>query len=155
MVKRTASTKYTVTTESSVQAGFWGGKARWTVDVAPDDYHVIDFEHTGILGKRIVKIDDRVVIKRNKSLKLVGRESFTFGGTTRHHGEITIEPVGFSHYEYTLYIDSAPFAEFVDFARAQAQNNLLGVSSHTPANKSASSSSRMFGNPNYDVSTPL
>ena len=55
--------KYTITKESSVEGGFFGGAARWTIDI-PNDYHTIDFAHSGTTGRRVVKVDDRYVIKR-------------------------------------------------------------------------------------------
>eukprot|EP01147_Barroeca_monosierra_P007028 gene7028-9607_t len=141
---RSSSIKaYNVTNTSSYNAGLLGGSIKWTLDIDEGDYHVIEFKHSGILGTRVVVVDDEFVIKRNKCLKLVGRESFTFGSTYRHYGEILVEPSKCFGYIYTLYIDGAPYTEFIEFRRTQ--QHLLSVSSLP----------RVFQNPDYNVSTPL
>lgn len=76
---------------------------------------------------------------------MVGREVFTFGGTRRHRAEIEIKPVGFKSYLYTLYIDGAPYADFLEFERAQEP--LLNVGSPSHQN--------YLTDPETDVSTAL
>lgn len=76
----------------------------------------------------------------------MGRESFTIGGSSRHHGEILIEPVGIAHYRYTLFVDGAPYADYLDFVRAQ--DPLLNL-------PKAEQQSHVHTNPDHDVSTAL
>ncbi|KAI4500498.1 hypothetical protein M0802_004460 [Mischocyttarus mexicanus] len=54
--------------------------ARWTVPLN-DGNHVIEFEHGTATGRRIVKIDDEELVRREWMFRLVGDELFTFNGT--------------------------------------------------------------------------
>lgn len=54
--------------------------ARWTVPMS-DGNHVVEFEHGTATGKRVVKVDDNVLVHRDWMFRLVGDEVFMFNNT--------------------------------------------------------------------------
>ncbi|XP_014606983.1 PREDICTED: fas apoptotic inhibitory molecule 1 isoform X1 [Polistes canadensis] len=95
--------------------------ARWTVPLN-DGNHVIEFEHGTATGRRIVKIDDEELVRREWMFRLVGDELFTFNGTKF---VIRVDPIpelnfaGFK-YSYTLWVNGKNYKNFV-----QSQSKIL------------------------------
>lgn len=54
--------------------------AKWTVPLN-DGNHVVEFEHGTATGRRVVKVDDNVIVHRDWMFRLVGDEIFTFNNT--------------------------------------------------------------------------
>ena len=78
--------------------------AVWEVHLA-DGIHMIEFEHGTTSGRRLLRVDRNVVIKRDWMFKLVGSESFHLG-KSRAQCTIRIDPVGGFAYEYSLEVSN-------------------------------------------------
>lgn len=52
--------------------------AHWNVPLN-DGVHRIEFEHGTTTGKRVIRVDGNVIMKRDWMFKLVGNEYFTVG----------------------------------------------------------------------------
>ena len=52
--------------------------AVWEVNLA-DGIHIIEFEHGTTSGKRVLRVDGEVIMKRDWMFKLVGNENFQIG----------------------------------------------------------------------------
>ena len=76
--------------------------AVWEVHLA-DGIHVIEFEHGTTSGKRVLRVDREVMVKRDWMFKLVGTECFSIG-KSKAQCTIKIEPVGGFAYEYSLEV---------------------------------------------------
>ncbi|XP_015177086.1 PREDICTED: fas apoptotic inhibitory molecule 1 [Polistes dominula] len=90
--------------------------ARWTVPLN-DGNHVIEFEHGTATGRRIVKIDDEELVRREWMFRLVGDELFTFNGTKF---VIRVDPIPGFKYSYTLWVNGKNYKNFV-----QSQSKIL------------------------------
>ncbi|XP_035727685.1 fas apoptotic inhibitory molecule 1-like isoform X3 [Vespa mandarinia] len=97
--------------ESSVEP-----TARWTVPLN-DGNHVIEFEHGTATGRRIVRIDDKVLVNREWMFRLVGDELFTFNGTKF---VIRVDPIPGFKYSYTLWVNGKNYKNFI-----QSQSKIL------------------------------
>ena len=74
--------------------------AVWEVNLA-DGIHIIEFEHGTTSGKRVLRVDGEILVKRDWMFKLVGNENFQVG-KSKAKCSIKIEPVGGFAYEYSL-----------------------------------------------------
>ena len=74
--------------------------ALWEVHLA-DGVHVIEFEHGTTSGKRVLRVDRQVMLKKDWMFKLVGTETFKVG-KNQTQCTIVIEPVGGFTYQYSL-----------------------------------------------------
>ncbi|XP_043488732.1 fas apoptotic inhibitory molecule 1 [Polistes fuscatus] len=90
--------------------------ARWTVPLN-DGNHVIEFEHGTATGRRIVKIDNEELVRREWMFRLVGDELFTFNGTKF---VIRVDPIPGFKYSYTLWVNGKNYKNFV-----QSQSKIL------------------------------
>ena len=52
--------------------------AHWNVPLN-DGVHKIEFEHGTTTGKRVIRVDDEIIFKKDWMFKLVGCEYFTVG----------------------------------------------------------------------------
>lgn len=52
--------------------------AQWNVPLN-DGLHKIEFEHGTTTGKRVIRVDGNVILKKDWMFKLVGNEHFTIG----------------------------------------------------------------------------
>ncbi|KAK2585617.1 hypothetical protein KPH14_010242 [Odynerus spinipes] len=93
-----------------------GPTARWTVPLN-DGNHVIEFEHGTATGRRVVKIDDKVLVHRDWMFRLVGDEVFTFGETKF---VIRVDPIPGLKYSYTLWVNGKSYKNFI-----QSQTKIL------------------------------
>ena len=85
--------------------------AAWEVRL-PDGVHLVEFEHGTTTGRRVARVDGKEVLRRDWMFKLVGTESFSFGGGRGkgpHHCLVKIEPVGGFSYQYTLEVNGKPY----------------------------------------------
>ncbi len=62
-------------------------------------------------GKRIVRVDNKEVVRHDWLFKLVGRETFKIG---KHHCTINIDAVSGFAYEYSLDVDGKPLEKFTE-----------------------------------------
>ena len=76
--------------------------AVWEVSLA-DGIHVIEFEHGTTSGKRILRVDRKVILKNDWMFKLVGTETIKVG-KNQTLCTIHIEPVGGFTYQYSLEV---------------------------------------------------
>ena len=76
--------------------------ALWEVHLA-DGIHMIEFEHGTTSGRRVLRVDREVIVKRDWMFKLVGNESFHIG-KSKAQCSIKIEPIGGFAYEYSLEV---------------------------------------------------
>ena len=75
----------------------------------------MEFEHDTTSGRRIIRLDNREVSRKDWLFKLVGQESFNFGTREKpHHGTIQIDAVGGFSYQYSLIIDGKPYKTFCE-----------------------------------------
>ncbi|XP_058794223.1 fas apoptotic inhibitory molecule 1 [Phymastichus coffea] len=90
--------------------------ARWEVPLS-DGVHVIEFEHGTATGRRIVKIDGKVLVNREWMFRLVGDEIFQFEGV---RFVIRVDPIPGLKYSYTLWVNGKSFKNFI-----QSQSKIL------------------------------
>lgn len=62
-------------------------------------------------GKRIVRVDQKEIIRHDWLFKLVGNESFKIG---KHQCKINIEAVSGFAYEYSMEVDGKPIEKFTE-----------------------------------------
>ncbi|CAF0744658.1 unnamed protein product [Rotaria sordida] len=80
----------------------------WQVALS-DGIHKVEFEHGTTSGKRIVRVDNKEVLRHDWLFKLVGRETFKIG---KHQCTIHIDAVSGFAYEYSLDVDGKPLEKF-------------------------------------------
>ncbi|KAJ8687255.1 hypothetical protein QAD02_023049 [Eretmocerus hayati] len=90
--------------------------ARWEVPLS-DGMHVIEFEHGTATGRRVVKIDGKVMINREWMFRLVGDEVIHFGDVKF---VIRVDPIPGLRYSYTLWVNGKSFKNFI-----QSQSKIL------------------------------
>ncbi|XP_015596626.1 fas apoptotic inhibitory molecule 1 [Cephus cinctus] len=90
--------------------------ARWNVPLS-DGNHVVEFEHGTATGKRIVKVDGKVLVHRDWMFRLVGDEVIMFAGTKF---VIRVDPIPGLKYSYTLWVNNKSYKNFV-----QSQSKVL------------------------------
>ncbi|XP_014230674.2 fas apoptotic inhibitory molecule 1 isoform X1 [Trichogramma pretiosum] len=90
--------------------------ARWEVPLK-DGVHILEFEHGTATGRRVVKIDGKVVLNREWMFRLVGDEIITFGDTKFH---IRVDPIPGLKYSYSLWVNGESYKNFI-----QSQNQVL------------------------------
>ncbi|XP_061082736.1 fas apoptotic inhibitory molecule a isoform X1 [Conger conger] len=84
----------------------------WEVALS-DGVHRIEFEHGTTTGKRVIYIDGKEVVRRDWMFKLVGKETFTVGGTETK-ATINIDAVSGFAYEYTLEINGKSLKKYME-----------------------------------------
>uniref|UniRef100_A0AC35UHF0 Fas apoptotic inhibitory molecule 1 n=1 Tax=Rhabditophanes sp. KR3021 TaxID=114890 RepID=A0AC35UHF0_9BILA len=82
--------------------------ATWNVPLSKKTY-TVKFEHGTTTGKRIIYVDDKVVLKRDYMFKLVGKESFNI---EKFPCTISIDAMGIFSYEYCLEVNGKAFEKF-------------------------------------------
>jgi len=88
--------------------------ALWDVSL-PDGVHIVEFEHDTTSGRRVIRLDNREVNRKDWMFKLVGQESFSFGPKEKpHQGTIQIDAVGGFSYQYSLIINGKPYKTFLE-----------------------------------------
>ncbi|XP_014203256.2 fas apoptotic inhibitory molecule 1 [Copidosoma floridanum] len=90
--------------------------ARWEVPLN-DGVHVIEFEHGTATGRRVVRVDGKVLINREWMFRLVGDEVFQFGDAKF---VIRVDPIPGLKYSYTLWVNGKSFKNFI-----QSQSKVL------------------------------
>ncbi|KAL8601361.1 hypothetical protein ACOMHN_054654 [Nucella lapillus] len=83
--------------------------ANWDLALC-DGVHRVDFEHGTTTGKRVIRVDGKEIYRVDWMFKLVGREHFTLGDSTKCC--ISIDAVSGFAYEYTLEVDGKPLKKF-------------------------------------------
>ena len=78
------------------------------------DLQIVEFEHETTSGRRVIRLDNVEVVRKDWMFKLVGQESFKFGNKNAHQGVIQIDAVGGFSYQYSLIIDGKPYKIFRD-----------------------------------------
>jgi len=86
--------------------------AVWEVALS-DGIHKITFEHGTSSGKRVLKVDNKEIIRKDWMFRLVGRETFTIG-KQKLPAHIDINAVSGLAYEYTLTIDGKSLKKFLE-----------------------------------------
>ncbi|KAG7231527.1 hypothetical protein INR49_011586 [Caranx melampygus] len=99
--------------------------ALWEVALS-DGVYRIEFAHGTTTGKRIVYVNGQEVIRKDWMFKLVGKETFTVGGTNTR-ATIHIEAVSGFAYEYSLEIDGKSLQKFIDDRAKSTKTWLLQV----------------------------
>ena len=66
--------------------------AIWDVHL-PDGIHEIEFEHETTSGRRVIRIDNQEILRKDWMFKLVGTEVFTIGKDKQHKCVIDIRAV--------------------------------------------------------------
>merc|ERR1711879_396661 len=88
--------------------------ALWEVSL-PDGIHIVEFEHETTSGRRVVRVDNVEILRKDWMFKLVGQEAFKFGARENSHsGVIQIEAVGGFSYQYSLIIDGQSYKKFLE-----------------------------------------
>jgi len=87
--------------------------ALWDVHL-PDGVHEIEFEHETTSGRRVIRIDNKEIMRKEWMFKLVGSEKFNIGKDKQHRCVISIDPLGGFSYQYSLQIDGKPYKTFLD-----------------------------------------
>ncbi|XP_069120710.1 fas apoptotic inhibitory molecule 1-like [Argopecten irradians] len=82
--------------------------ASWKLPL-PDGVHIIEFDHGTTSGKRVIRVDQKELMRKDWMFKLVGRETFQVGKTKC---TISIEAVSGFAYEYTLEVNGKPLKKF-------------------------------------------
>lgn len=88
--------------------------ATWEVPLY-DRTHKISFEHGTTTGRRVVKVDDEVITRRDWMFKLVGSEQFQIKGQNGEvfaKCEIVINACSGFTYEYILFVNGKQFKTF-------------------------------------------
>ncbi|KAK1166013.1 fas apoptotic inhibitory molecule 1 isoform X1 [Acipenser oxyrinchus oxyrinchus] len=86
--------------------------AVWEVALS-DGVHKIEFEHGTTSGKRVVYVDGKEALRRDWMFKLVGKETFSVGGTETK-ATINIDAVSGFAYEYTLEINGKSLKKYME-----------------------------------------
>ncbi|KAM9836189.1 fas apoptotic inhibitory molecule 1-like [Aulostomus maculatus] len=97
--------------------------AVWEVALS-DGVYTVEFAHGTTTGKRVVYVNRKEVVRRDWMFKLVGRETFTVGGTNTR-ATINIEAVGGFAYEYSLDVDGMSLQRFINNRAKTTQTWLL------------------------------
>ncbi|CAF1543525.1 unnamed protein product [Rotaria magnacalcarata] len=80
----------------------------WQVALS-DGVHKVEFEHGTTSGKRVVRVDNKEVLRHDWLFKLVGKETFKIG---KHQCTVNIDAVSGFAYEYSLDVDGKPLEKF-------------------------------------------
>lgn len=86
--------------------------AEWEVALS-DGVYTIQFEHGTSSGKRVLRVNGKVIIKKDWMFRLVGRETFTIG-KQKLSGHVDIDAASGLAYEYTLSVDGKSLKKFVE-----------------------------------------
>ncbi|XP_033900850.2 fas apoptotic inhibitory molecule 1 isoform X2 [Acipenser ruthenus] len=86
--------------------------AVWEVALS-DGVHKIEFEHGTTSGKRVAYVDGKEALRRDWMFKLVGKETFSVGGTETK-ATINIDAVSGFAYEYTLEINGKSLKKYME-----------------------------------------
>ena len=70
---------------------------------------LLDFSSGTTSGKRVIRVDNKEVLRHDWLFKLVGKEAFKIG---RHQCTINIDAVSGFAYEYSLDVDGKPLEKF-------------------------------------------
>ncbi|KAK6619833.1 hypothetical protein RUM44_006232 [Polyplax serrata] len=84
--------------------------AQWNVPLN-DGLHKIEFEHGTTTGKRVIRVDGNVILKKDWMFKLVGNEHFTIGNAKC---VIRVDPIGGFSYSYSLMVNGKSFKTFTE-----------------------------------------
>ena len=84
--------------------------AIWDVHL-PDGIHEIEFEHETTSGRRVIRIDNQEILRKDWMFKLVGTEVFTIGKDKQHKCVIDIRAVSkiCTKKDYTKYLKFTNF----------------------------------------------
>ncbi|XP_071764501.2 fas apoptotic inhibitory molecule 1-like [Centroberyx gerrardi] len=86
--------------------------AVWEVALSDGVYRV-EFAHGTTTGKRVVYVNGQEVVRKDWMFKLVGKETFTVGGT-QTRASINIEAISGFAYEYSLEVGGKSLEKFID-----------------------------------------
>ncbi|XP_071387041.1 fas apoptotic inhibitory molecule 1-like [Centroberyx affinis] len=86
--------------------------AVWEVALS-DGVYRIEFAHGTTTGKRVVYVNGQEVVRKDWMFKLVGKETFTVGGT-QTRATINIEAITGFAYEYSLEVGGKSLEKFID-----------------------------------------
>ncbi|XP_033208732.1 fas apoptotic inhibitory molecule 1 isoform X2 [Belonocnema kinseyi] len=90
--------------------------AKWKVPLS-DGTHVVEFEHGTATGKRVVRVDGKILVHRDWMFRLVGDEVVNIG---KNKLVIRVDPIPGLKYSYTLWVNGKSFSNFI-----QAQSKIL------------------------------
>ncbi|XP_044007545.1 fas apoptotic inhibitory molecule 1 isoform X2 [Aphidius gifuensis] len=90
--------------------------AKWIVPLS-DGNHVIEFDHGTATGRRVVKIDGKIIVHREWMFRLVGDEIVMLDDTKFI---IRVDPIPGFKYSYTLFVNGKSFQNFI-----QSQSKIL------------------------------
>ncbi|XP_033625077.1 fas apoptotic inhibitory molecule 1-like [Asterias rubens] len=91
--------------------------AVWEVSLS-DGVHKVEFEHGTTSGMRIIRIDNKEILRRNWMFKLVGREHFQIG---KVKASINIDASGGFSYEYSLEVNGKALKKFKEQRKKSAR----------------------------------
>ncbi|XP_054641091.1 fas apoptotic inhibitory molecule 1-like isoform X1 [Dunckerocampus dactyliophorus] len=99
--------------------------ASWEVALS-DGVYRIEFDHGTTTGRRIVYVNGQEVVRRDWMFKLVGKETFSIGGS-HTKATINIQAISGLAYEYTLQVDGKSLQTFMDNKAKSTKTWLLCV----------------------------
>ncbi|KAL5240945.1 hypothetical protein ACI65C_008355 [Semiaphis heraclei] len=85
--------------------------AVWKLPLA-DGIHEIEFEHGTATGKRIIRLDGKIVKRKDWMFRLVGDEVFDID---KVQCTIKVEPDGLFMYTYDLLVDGKRLEDFCEY----------------------------------------
>ena len=84
--------------------------AKWDISL-PDGKYKIEFEHGTTSGRRVIRVNDKEIMRQNWMFKLVGQEQFTIG---KNKFVIIIDSATGLSYEYTLQVNGKSYEKFCE-----------------------------------------
>ncbi|XP_022085023.1 fas apoptotic inhibitory molecule 1-like [Acanthaster planci] len=100
--------------------------AVWEVALS-DGIHKVEFEHGTTSGMRVIRVDNKEILRRNWMFKLVGREHFKIGPCKAC---INIDTSGGFAYEYTLEVNGKSLKELREQRSKMARVWLTVIDGH-------------------------
>ncbi|XP_050433533.1 fas apoptotic inhibitory molecule 1 [Adelges cooleyi] len=85
--------------------------AVWKIPLA-DGVHEVEFEHGTATGKRVIRLDGKVIKRKEWMFRLVGDEIFNIGHT---QCIIRVEPDGLFMYTYSLWVDGKILSDYYEY----------------------------------------
>ncbi|CAH1724784.1 fas apoptotic inhibitory molecule 1 [Aphis gossypii] len=85
--------------------------AVWKLPLA-DGIHEIEFEHGTATGKRVIRLDGKIVRRKDWMFRLVGDEVFEIDNV---QCTIKVEPDGLFMYTYDLLVDGKTLEDFCEY----------------------------------------
>ncbi|XP_050548557.1 fas apoptotic inhibitory molecule 1 [Daktulosphaira vitifoliae] len=85
--------------------------AVWKVPLA-GGVHEVEFEHGTATGKRVIRLDGRIIRRKEWMFRLIGDEIFNIENT---QCIIRVEPDGLFMYTYSLLVDGKPLNNYCEY----------------------------------------